>query len=61
MRKHFSLEADYVQLNHGSFGAVPTVVQQAHRALSELAEQNPDRWIQGGRSHGRYLSHSDAA
>lgn len=41
----FSLDPAIVHLNHGSFGAVPRAVQQAHAALSARIEANPSRFF----------------
>src|SRR6478609_11873574 len=45
VREHWTLDPDLVYLNHGSFGAVPAVTQQAQRRLQAEAEANPMRWF----------------
>ncbi len=45
MREHWTLDPDLVYLNHGSFGAVPLVTQQAQQRLRVAAEANPMRWF----------------
>jgi isopenicillin-N epimerase len=39
--EHFSLDPAVIYLNHGAFGAVPRVVQEAQREFRELLERNP--------------------
>ncbi len=45
-RADFQLDPDLVFLNHGSFGAVPRVVQQAYEELQREMERNPVAWLQ---------------
>ena len=45
MRDHWTLRPDLRYLNHGSFGAVPAVTQDAQRRLAEAAEANPMQWF----------------
>ena len=40
-RDDFLLDPDVVFLNHGSFGAVPRMVQQAYEQLQREMERNP--------------------
>lgn len=40
----FGLDPSVVHLNHGSFGAVPTVVSQAQRRVRDRIEANPLRF-----------------
>ena len=42
---HFAFGADYLPLNHGSYGAHPTAVRAAHLALRAEAEAAPDPFI----------------
>ncbi|TFK75713.1 PLP-dependent transferase [Pluteus cervinus] len=42
MLRFFEFDPEYVNLNHGSFGALPRPVQAAYDALSTQIEQNPD-------------------
>ncbi|KAF8930251.1 hypothetical protein BGZ47_000682 [Haplosporangium gracile] len=44
-RKNFLFPENYTQLNHGSFGTFPKVVQDDMRAWHDRAEQDPDRWM----------------
>ncbi len=45
-RADFLLDPDLVFLNHGSFGAVPRVVQEAYGGLQREMERNPVAWLQ---------------
>ena len=45
-RADFLLDDDLVFLNHGSFGAVPRVVQVAYEGLQREMERNPVAWLQ---------------
>lgn len=45
-RDDFLLDPDLVFLNHGSFGAVPRVVQEAYEQLQRSMERNPVAWLQ---------------
>ena len=45
-RADFMLDPDLVFLNHGSFGAVPLVVQEACEGLQREMERNPVAWLQ---------------
>lgn len=44
-RADFLLDPDLVFLNHGSFGAVPRVVQEAYEHLQREMERNPVEWL----------------
>merc|ERR1712159_621938 len=48
MLEHFQLQKGYHNFNHGSFGAVPKVVGDAHYALLREVEALPDNWFRGG-------------
>lgn len=39
--RHFSLDPQVIYLNHGAFGACPTVVQAAQREFRDRLERNP--------------------
>ncbi|TIB97393.1 DUF1479-domain-containing protein [Wallemia mellicola] len=41
-RQDFSLNENYINLNHGSFGTVPKPVMQSYRMLQDRVESNPD-------------------
>jgi isopenicillin-N epimerase len=43
-RELFSFEPGLSYLNHGSFGAVPVPVREAHRALLDEVDRNPMRF-----------------
>jgi selenocysteine lyase/cysteine desulfurase len=43
--KHFLLNSDYTNLNHGSFGSTPECVLAAQRRWQDHVESNPDRWF----------------
>jgi len=45
MRKEFLLDSATVFVNHGSYGAVPRVVQAERVALLEKMDSHPDRWF----------------
>jgi isopenicillin-N epimerase len=45
-RADFLLDDDVIFLNHGSFGAVPRVVQEAYEGLQREMERNPVAWLQ---------------
>jgi isopenicillin-N epimerase len=61
-RADFLLDPDLVFLNHGSFGAVPRVVQAEYERLQREMERNPVEWL-GRRSEGamREVRHRVAA
>lgn len=44
VRRMFSLDPRYAYLNHGSFGAVPRIVQDAQVAVRSDIEMNPHRF-----------------
>jgi hypothetical protein len=43
--KHFLLNESYVNLNHGSFGTVPSIVFDAHVSFLREQESRPDEWF----------------
>ncbi|OYP37545.1 aminotransferase class V-fold PLP-dependent enzyme [Rhodopirellula sp. MGV] len=45
MRQHWQLNPEIDYLNHGSFGATPTIVQQARIELIEQLECDPIRFL----------------
>jgi isopenicillin-N epimerase len=45
VRDLWTLDPDVILLNHGSFGAVPRVTQEARQRLQNAAEANPMRWF----------------
>ncbi len=45
VRADYLLDPDLVFLHHGSFGAVPRVVQQAYEQLQREMERNPVEWL----------------
>ena len=45
LRKHFLFDDTYVPLNHGSFGACPSVVRDAMIKYEGQEERNPDLWL----------------
>ncbi|KAL3474440.1 pyridoxal phosphate-dependent transferase [Aspergillus californicus] len=45
MRKHFLIDPDFINLNHGSFGTYPTTVRAALRGFQDEAEARPDPFI----------------
>ncbi|WP_412542237.1 aminotransferase class V-fold PLP-dependent enzyme [Longispora sp. K20-0274] len=47
-RDLFTLDRTSLQLNHGSYGAVPLRVQQAQQALRDEIESNPMRFFSRG-------------
>ncbi|KAF2154274.1 PLP-dependent transferase [Myriangium duriaei CBS 260.36] len=44
-RKHFLFDADYLNLNHGSFGAIPREVRDVQRHYQDACEAKPDVFI----------------
>lgn len=46
MRQHWSLDPDVVQLNHGSYGAVPTAVRAVQRRWQADFDANPTGFVQ---------------
>lgn len=44
-RKAWSLSEDYLHVNHGSFGAVPIVVQEFQRQLRAEMDAAPVKWF----------------
>lgn len=48
LKDHFSLRKDKVNLNHGSFGAVPKVVMTTHIANLTEQESFPEMWFREG-------------
>jgi isopenicillin-N epimerase len=45
VRDRWNLDPAMTHLNHGSFGAVPVVVQQAQEELRRRADRDPDAWF----------------
>ena len=45
MLQYFSLDPHYTNLNHGSYGSTPKVVQEAAQQWESLMEENPDNWF----------------
>ena len=45
MRAEFNLDADYINVNQGSYGSTPWRVRQATEHLVKTAEANPDLWF----------------
>lgn len=45
-RDAFQIDPDLIFLNHGSFGAVPRVVQAEYERLQRAMERNPVAWLQ---------------
>ncbi|TNY20098.1 pyridoxal phosphate-dependent transferase [Rhodotorula diobovata] len=43
--KYFSHEAEWIPLNHGSYGAAPTPVLERFRALQDQADASADRFM----------------
>ncbi|PNS16999.1 hypothetical protein CAC42_4963 [Sphaceloma murrayae] len=44
-RKHFPFDNDYLNLNHGSFGAIPSSIRTVQRAYQDASEAQPDVFI----------------
>ncbi|KAK7456459.1 hypothetical protein VKT23_010708 [Stygiomarasmius scandens] len=44
LKTHFSFDPAYVNLNHGSYGSLPTPVAEAIKPIAALAEANPDKF-----------------
>jgi isopenicillin-N epimerase len=45
VRDQWSFDPELIYLNHGSWGAVPRVTQDARQRLQGTAEANPMRWF----------------
>ncbi|KAF3914159.1 hypothetical protein AA313_de0209710 [Arthrobotrys entomopaga] len=45
LRRHFLFPENYTNLNHGSFGAVPSPVLAHRQKLLQLSEQHPDNFM----------------
>ncbi|KAF7793726.1 hypothetical protein EIP86_004842 [Pleurotus ostreatoroseus] len=45
MHEFFEFDPGYINLNHGSFGSLPTPVHRACTVLSDKIEANPDKFI----------------
>jgi isopenicillin-N epimerase len=45
LKRHWGLDPEIVQLNHGSFGACPRAVLARQRALREQLEREPSRFF----------------
>lgn len=45
MRRHFLLDPELINLNHGSFGAMPRVVFAELCAQIKTMEARPDDWF----------------
>ena len=43
--QYFSFDKDYTPLNHGSFGAYPTIVRNRQRELQRLTDARPDTFL----------------
>ncbi|KAF2225039.1 pyridoxal phosphate-dependent transferase [Elsinoe ampelina] len=41
-RKHFPFDDDYLNLNHGSFGAIPKTVRDVQRTYQDASQARPD-------------------
>ena len=41
----FFLDKDVAFTNHGSFGTLPRPIREAHAAMLDEVERNPDRWF----------------
>jgi isopenicillin-N epimerase len=54
---HWQLNPDLDFLNHGSFGAVPTIVLQAQRRLQDALERDPIRFLAPERELEPKLDH----
>ncbi|THU90144.1 PLP-dependent transferase [Dendrothele bispora CBS 962.96] len=44
LKTHFSFDPSYVNLNHGSYGSLPSPVLDAIKPIAALAEANPDKF-----------------
>jgi selenocysteine lyase/cysteine desulfurase len=42
---HFQFSPDYTPLNHGSYGAIPRVIQEKQADFTRLAAERPDTFI----------------
>ncbi|KAJ6008410.1 hypothetical protein N7540_012386 [Penicillium herquei] len=45
MLKHWRFDPSYTNLNHGSFGAFPTIVREKQHAIHDLVDNRPDPYI----------------
>ncbi|KAF5364459.1 hypothetical protein D9758_010700 [Tetrapyrgos nigripes] len=43
-KKYFSFDPTYINLNHGSYGSVPSPVAEAIKPMVDLVESNPDKF-----------------
>ncbi|KAJ6126924.1 hypothetical protein N7523_002536 [Penicillium sp. IBT 18751x] len=59
MLKHWLFAPSYKSLNHGSFGAHPTVVRDAQRAFMDEADERPDPYIRA--HHAEHLEKARVA
>ena len=46
LAKHWNLDSNCVFLNHGSFGATPTVIREEQRKWQDLLEDEPVRFYE---------------
>ncbi|KAF5364462.1 hypothetical protein D9758_010703 [Tetrapyrgos nigripes] len=44
LKKYFSFDPTYTNLNHGSYGSLPSPVTEAIKPIADLAESNPDKF-----------------
>ncbi|CCX07566.1 pyridoxal phosphate-dependent transferase [Pyronema domesticum] len=45
LRKYFSFDEDWINLNHGSFGSCPAPVSRVYQHFQSLSEKRPDTFI----------------
>ncbi|TGZ77148.1 PLP-dependent transferase [Ascodesmis nigricans] len=45
MRKHFAFDPEWINLNHGSFGATPKSITALQHHFMNISERRPDHWI----------------
>lgn len=43
--KEFTMEETFINVNFGSFGSPPQIVQNAFRKYQELMDKNPEKWL----------------
>ncbi|KAF5364460.1 hypothetical protein D9758_010701 [Tetrapyrgos nigripes] len=44
LKKYFSFDPTYINLNHGAYGSLPSPVAEAIKPIADLAEANPDKF-----------------